>query len=187
MRGECAGYYPLTGCNGRFCPHQPPAGGSFSLRAKSRLRRLRFDTRLRAQPRGGSLRDAKKRTLSRPLFSVCQKTSSSSCATTVRGFKNPKIFPKSLQAKAFPRPVCKLFQIHGSKFKPHPLRNAGQASHVGIAHRVFFFGICKDTLNRFLTFFVNALTQICFNKIKGFPLGAAPAGACRSATAGGGS
>ncbi len=29
MRGECAGYYPLTGWNGRFCPHQPPAGGSF--------------------------------------------------------------------------------------------------------------------------------------------------------------
>ena len=44
-----------------------PCGATFSLRAKSRLRRLRFDTRLRAQPRGGSLRDAKKRTLSRPL------------------------------------------------------------------------------------------------------------------------
>lgn len=99
---------------------------------------------------------------SKYIAAVCQRTPSSSCATAVRGFKNPKIFPKSLQAKAFPRPVCKLFQIHGSKFKPHPLRNAGQASHVGIAHRVFFFGICKDTLNRFLTFFVNALTQICF-------------------------
>lgn len=95
-------------------------------------------------------------------WSVCQKTSSSSCATTVRGFKNPKISPKSLQTKAFPRPVCKLLQIHGSKFKPHPLRNAGQASHVGIAHRVFFFGVCKDTLNRFFAFLVNALTQICF-------------------------
>uniref|UniRef100_UPI004024EA29 hypothetical protein n=1 Tax=Gemmiger formicilis TaxID=745368 RepID=UPI004024EA29 len=47
--------------------------------------------------------------------SVCQRTPSSSSATAVRGFKNPKIFPKSLQAKAFPRPVCKLFQIHGSK------------------------------------------------------------------------
>lgn len=68
-------------------------------------------------------------------MTVCQRTPSSSSATAVRGFKNPKIFPKSLQAKAFPRPVCKLFQIHGSKFKPHPLRNAGQASHVGIAHR----------------------------------------------------
>ena len=41
---------------------------------------------------------------------------------------------KSLQAKVFPRPACKLFQIHGSKFKFLPLRNASQASHVGIAH-----------------------------------------------------
>ena len=31
-------------------PHQSPIGDSFSLRAKSRLRRLRFDTRLRAHP-----------------------------------------------------------------------------------------------------------------------------------------
>ena len=39
-----------------LCPHQSADGAaaSFSLRAKSRLRRLRFDTRLRAQPRGGS-------------------------------------------------------------------------------------------------------------------------------------
>ena len=29
-------------------------GGTFSLRAKSRLQRLRSDTRLRAQPLGGS-------------------------------------------------------------------------------------------------------------------------------------
>ena len=30
-------------------------GGTFSLRAKSRLQRLRSDTRLRAQPLGGKL------------------------------------------------------------------------------------------------------------------------------------
>ena len=30
-------------------------GGTFILRAKSRLRRLRYDTRLRAQPLGGRL------------------------------------------------------------------------------------------------------------------------------------
>ena len=41
---------------GKSAPHQSAVGAadSFSLRAKSRLRRLRFDTRLRAQPRGGS-------------------------------------------------------------------------------------------------------------------------------------
>ena len=33
-----------------------PCGATFSLRAKSRLRRLRFDTRLRAQPQGGRRR-----------------------------------------------------------------------------------------------------------------------------------
>lgn len=109
-----------------------------------------------------SANEAANSTRDAAIAAVCQKTSSSSCATTVRGFKNPKISPKSLQTKAFPRPVCKLLQIHGSKFKPHPLRNAGQASHVGIAHRVFFFGVCKDTLNRFFAFLVNALTQICF-------------------------
>ena len=32
-----------------------PCGATFNLRAKSRLRRLRFDTRLRAQPHGGRL------------------------------------------------------------------------------------------------------------------------------------
>ena len=32
-----------------------PCGATFSLRAKSRLRRLRSDTRLRAQPQGGRL------------------------------------------------------------------------------------------------------------------------------------
>mgnify|MGYP005878962257 CR=1 FL=1 len=32
-----------------------PCGATFSLRAKSRLRRLRSDTRLRAQPLGGRL------------------------------------------------------------------------------------------------------------------------------------
>ena len=51
--------YPFARCIGKLCPHQPPAGGSFPL--------------------GGSLRDAKKRTLSCPLFSVCQKTSTLPC------------------------------------------------------------------------------------------------------------
>ena len=44
---------PVKGRLRELRPHQPPAGGSFSLRAKSRLRRLRSDTRLRAQPLGG--------------------------------------------------------------------------------------------------------------------------------------
>ena len=35
-----------------------PRGATFSLRAKSRLRRLRFDTRLRTQPQGEGLGNA---------------------------------------------------------------------------------------------------------------------------------
>ena len=55
----------VNGSYGKAAPHQPPAGGSFSLRAKSRLRRLRFDTRLRAQPQGGG----KPHILERPTLS----------------------------------------------------------------------------------------------------------------------
>ena len=50
--GRVCGCCPLKGRLRELRPHQPPAGGSFSLRAKSRLRRLRSDTRLRAQPLG---------------------------------------------------------------------------------------------------------------------------------------
>ena len=51
---------PIHEMHWQALPHQSAYADSFSLRAKSRLRRLRFDTRLRAQPRGGSLRDAKR-------------------------------------------------------------------------------------------------------------------------------
>jgi len=54
--GRACGDCPLKGRLRELRPHQPPAGGSFSLRAKSRLRRLRSDTRLRAAaPRGKPL------------------------------------------------------------------------------------------------------------------------------------
>ena len=89
------------------------------------------------------------------MLLVCQKSSSSSHATANRSLKNPEMFPKDLQTKVLPRPACKPFQIHGNKFKSHPLRSACQASHVGIAHGVLVFCICKDKLNCFLAFFVN--------------------------------
>ena len=46
---------PLAGNSGTAAPHPSVVGATdtFSLRAKSRLRRLRSDTRLRAQPQGG--------------------------------------------------------------------------------------------------------------------------------------
>ena len=47
--------FPAKGIYRQTLPSSVAFGDSFSLRAKSRLWRLRFDTRLRAQPRGGSL------------------------------------------------------------------------------------------------------------------------------------
>lgn len=46
-----------------------------------------------------------------------------------------------------PFPFCQLFEVHGSKFKLHPIRHLGQASIACITHGVFFFGICKDPFN----------------------------------------
>ena len=74
----------------------------------------------------------------------------------------------------FPRPACKLFQIHGSKFKFLPLRNASQASHVGIAR---FSLASAKTLNHFLAFLVNKaienlkvrLNRHCFLSITATP------------------
>ncbi len=54
MRGSLA-RHPVTGLYWEPRPSSVRFADSFSLRAKSRLRRLRSDTRLRAQPRGGSL------------------------------------------------------------------------------------------------------------------------------------
>ena len=48
---------------------------------------------------------------------------------------------------ALPTPLCQLFQIHSSIFKPHPCRDTGQTSVVCIAHGMFFFCIRKNTLN----------------------------------------
>ena len=49
---------PTEGCR-EHAPLIRPCGATFSLRAKSRLRRLRSDTRLRAQPLRGRLRNYK--------------------------------------------------------------------------------------------------------------------------------
>ena len=55
MRGKLSGGSPLAGNSGTAAPRPSVVGATdtFSLRAKSRLRRLRSDTRLRAQPQGG--------------------------------------------------------------------------------------------------------------------------------------
>ncbi len=54
LQGDESGAECVTADGGRFALIRR-CGGTFSLRAKSRLRRLRYDTRLRAQPLGGRL------------------------------------------------------------------------------------------------------------------------------------
>ena len=46
-------------------------------------------------------------------------------------------------------PLCQLFEVHGSKLKPHPVGNLGQTSIMRITHPMLFFGVGKNTLNGF--------------------------------------
>ena len=52
MSGPYVAAFLIKGSYGELTPH-PACGATFSLRAKSRLRRLRSDTRLRAQAPSG--------------------------------------------------------------------------------------------------------------------------------------
>ena len=61
----------------------------------------------------------------------------------------------------FPVPVSKLFQIHSSKSKLHPVRNLSQACVSGIAQTMLLFGICKDSFNGFFSCVVHSLVDGC--------------------------
>ena len=63
----------------------------------------------------------------------------------------------------FPTPICQLFQIHGSKFKPDPSRDGGQASVVCITHRVFLLRIRKDPFNGFFALCIYFFCTIRFS------------------------
>ena len=69
-----------------------------------------------------------------------------------------------------PFPCGQFFQVHGNKLKLHPVRHLGQASVLRITHRVFFFGIRKDTFNGLFPLLVKILVKrivprIDFNQI----------------------
>ena len=64
-----------------------------------------------------------------------------------------------------PAPFRELFQIHGSKFKLHPVCNLSQACVSGIAHPVLLFGIRKNTLYRFFSCLVHPLVDRCVSGI----------------------
>ena len=69
------------------------------------------------------------------------------------------------KSRSFATPDCQFFEIHGSKFKPHPACNPGQTSVVCITHGVFFLCIRKGTFNRLFSFGVNLLPHICFSDL----------------------
>ena len=48
------------------------------------------------------------------------------------------------------QPPGQFFEIHGSKFKLHPVGYLGQASALGITHGVFLFCVGKDPFNGLL-------------------------------------
>ena len=68
----------------------------------------------------------------------------------------------SEETGVIPTPICQLFQIHGSKFKPDPSCDGGQASVVCITHRVFLFCVRKNPFNGFLSLGIDALAQVGF-------------------------
>ena len=55
---------------------------------------------------------------------------------------------------------CELFQVHGSKFKLHPVRYLSQACVSGISHAMLFLGIRKDPFNGFLAHLIVSLVSI---------------------------
>ena len=63
--------------------------------------------------------------------------------------------------RVIPFPPCQFFEVHGSKFKLHPFCHLGQASVLCITHRVFFFGIRKDTFNGLFPLPVKFLVLRC--------------------------
>lgn len=93
-------------------------------------------------------------------ISVCQRTPVFKSRKPEFFAECPKTKPQPEKIWPFPQPICKLFQIHGSKFKLHPVRNLGQASVLCITHSVFFFGVCKDAFNGLFPLPVKALVLL---------------------------
>ena len=61
---------------------------------------------------------------------------------------------------------CEFFEIHGSKFKPYPIRDLGESAVGGITHSVFFFRILKDPFNGFLWGLSRILCAHCKMKLQ---------------------
>ena len=64
-----------------------------------------------------------------------------------------------------PLPNCELFQVHGSKFKPHPIRYMGQACVSCISHTMLCLGFSKDLFNGFLAHLVVSIVSLRIAKL----------------------
>ena len=62
-------------------------------------------------------------------------------------------------------PKSQLFEIHGSKLKPHPMSDSGQTSVMSVTHAMFFLGVGKDPFNGLFAHRVNILASLCFPQL----------------------
>ena len=93
-------------------------------------------------------------------ISLSKNQSHSSSYSRISFKKEENGSEKRIDKTLLPLPGCQFFQIHGSKFKLHPVHHLGQASVLRITHSVFFFGVCKDAFNGLFTPPVKALVLL---------------------------
>ena len=66
------------------------------------------------------------------------------------------------ETRVIPTPDRQLFEVHGSKFKPDPSCDGGQASVVCIPHRVFLLRVRKNPFNRLLALRIKLFRTLRF-------------------------
>ena len=98
-------------------------------------------------------------------FAVCQRTPVFKLRKLEFSVECSEPKPKPEKRRPFPQPICKLFQIHGSKLKLDPVRNTSQTSMVCITHSVFFLCIAKHALYAFFSQLIDLLTAFCFAEL----------------------
>ena len=86
-------------------------------------------------------------------------------SSRVSGVLRAEKAEKKAVEMVIPFPYRRLFQVHGSEFKLHPVCYLGQASVLHITHRVVSFGVRKDPFYRLFTFLIKRLVLRCISGI----------------------
>ena len=155
---------PCTACFIGTAPptaRRPSARGA-SRRGPSHLHRGRsapsFQPRGWAGVRPGSMRQwptSTKSSTHTGAASVCQRTpmrSSSNGVLSTESYENKSTNGSNHGATAIlPLPNSHLFEIHCGVFQLYPTGNCPYTSVRRVAHSILFFGVGKDTLNRFFS------------------------------------